>query len=81
MKLTDCTKSDLIWVIKRMCQLDLSDRVLHIALRDLEFHLGQQRIEKAHQLLKKNSRMRPGDMLRSYGLMRGSRFRLFRWTR
>ncbi len=53
MKLTDCTKSDLIWVIKRMCQLDLSDRVLHIALRDLEFHLGQQRIEKAHQLLKK----------------------------
>ena len=38
MKLTDCTKADLIWVIKRMCQLNLSDRELRTALRDLEYY-------------------------------------------
>ena len=51
MKLTDCTKSDLIWVIKRMCQLDLSDRVLHIALRDLEYYKEQEQTGKAQQQL------------------------------
>ena len=53
MKLTDCTKADLLWLIKRMCQLNLSERELRIALRDLEFYKEQQRNEKAHQMLKK----------------------------
>ncbi len=53
MKLTDCTKADLLWLIKRMRQLNLSDRELHTALRDLEYHKEQERSEKAHQLLKK----------------------------
>lgn len=49
MKLTDCTKADLIWVIKRMCQLNLSDRGLHTALRDLEYYKEREQTGKAQQ--------------------------------
>ena len=51
MKLTDCTKSDLIWVIKRMCQINLSDRELRTALRDLEYYKEQEQTGKAQQQL------------------------------
>lgn len=51
MKLTDCTKADLLWVIRRMCQLNLSDRELRIALCDLEDRKETERIEKARRLL------------------------------
>ena len=51
MKLTDCTKADLIWVIKRMCQLNLSDRELHTALRDLEYYKEREQTGKAQQQL------------------------------
>lgn len=51
MKLTDCTKADLLWVIRRMCQLNLSDRELRIALCDLEDRKETKRIEKAQRLL------------------------------
>lgn len=68
MKLTDCTKADLLWLIKRMCQLNLSERELRIALRDLEFYKEQQRNEKAHQMLKKqqDATQRYVDILRDY---------------
>lgn len=51
MKLTDCTKADLIWVIKRMCQLNLSDRELRTALRDLEYYKEREQTAKAQQQL------------------------------
>lgn len=51
MKLADCTKADLLWVIRRMCQLNLSDRELRIALRDLEDRKETERIAKAQRLL------------------------------
>ena len=51
MKLTDCTKADLIWVIKRMCQLNLSDRELRTALRDLECYKEREQTGKAQQQL------------------------------
>ena len=51
MKLADCTKADLIWVIRRMCQLNLSDRELHTALRDLEYYKEQEQTGKARQQL------------------------------
>ena len=68
MKLTDCTKADLIWVIKRMCQLDLSDRVLHIALRDLEYYKEREQTGKAQQQLeiKRDATQRYIEMLRPY---------------
>ena len=36
MNLSDCTKADLLWIIKAMCKYDLSDRNLRLALNDLE---------------------------------------------
>lgn len=68
MKLTDCTKADLLWLIKRMCQLNLSERLLHIALCDLEYHKEQQKNERAHQLLKtqQDATRRYADILREY---------------
>lgn len=51
MKLADCTKADLLWVIRRMCQLNLSDRELRIALCDLEDRKETERIAKAQRLL------------------------------
>lgn len=35
MNLSDCTKADLLWIVKTMCKYDLSERSLRLALRDL----------------------------------------------
>lgn len=53
MKLTDCKKADLLWIIKRMCQYDLSDRNLHLALNELEYEKERDRLDLAQQLAKK----------------------------
>lgn len=68
MKLTDCTKADLIWVIKRMCQLNLSDRELHTALRDLEHYKERERTGKAQQQLEiqRDATQRYIKILRTY---------------
>lgn len=51
MKLSDCTKADLLWIIKTMCKYDLSDRNLRLALNDLEFEKEQERLDRADQAL------------------------------
>lgn len=52
MKLTDCTKSELIWVIEQAGKLSLGDTEYYInrALNDLQFQRGMERIEKAEKL-------------------------------
>lgn len=52
MKLSDCTKADLIWIIKAMCKYDLSDLSLQRALNDLEYEKEQERFDRADQLAK-----------------------------
>ena len=52
MKLSDCTKADLLWIIKTMCKYDLSDRNLRLALNDLEYEKEQERFDRANQLAK-----------------------------
>lgn len=51
MKLSDCTKADLLWIIKTMCKYDLSDRNLRLALNDLEYEKEQDRLARADQAL------------------------------
>ncbi|WP_373164502.1 hypothetical protein [Agathobaculum sp. Marseille-P7918] len=51
MNLSDCTKADLLWIIKTMCKYDLSDRNLRLALNDLEFEKEQERLDRADQAL------------------------------
>ena len=55
MKLSDCTKADLIWIIKTMCKYDLSDRNLRLALNDLEYEKERKRRNRAEQLLQASS--------------------------
>ncbi|MBS6883784.1 Uncharacterised protein [uncultured Butyricicoccus sp.] len=50
-KLEKCSKPELIWVIRRMCQYALSERELRLALNDLEYKRESDRIEKANALL------------------------------
>ena len=52
MKLSDCTKADLLWIIKTMCKYDLSDRNLRLALNDLEYEKEQERLDRADHLVK-----------------------------
>ena len=52
MKLSDCTKADLIWIIETMCKYDLSDRNLRLALNDLEYAKEQERFDRGDQLAK-----------------------------
>lgn len=52
MNLSDCTKVDLIWIIKTMCKYDLSERSLRLALNDLEYEKEQERFDRADQLAK-----------------------------
>lgn len=52
MKLSDCTKADLLWIIKTMCKYDLSDRTLRLALNDLAYEKERERIDRADQLVK-----------------------------
>lgn len=49
MNLSDCTKADLLWIIKTMCKYDLSDRNLRLALNDLEYEKEQERLDRADQ--------------------------------
>ena len=44
-KLEKCSKPELIWVIRRMCQYALSERELRLALNDLEYKRESDRIE------------------------------------
>ena len=52
MKLSDCTKADLLWIIKTMCKYDLSDPSLQRALNDLEWEKERDRLARADQLVK-----------------------------
>lgn len=52
MNLSDCTKADLLWIIKTMCKYDLSDRNLRLALNDLEYEKEQERLDRADRLAK-----------------------------
>ena len=50
MKLSDCKKADLIWIIKTMCKDELSDRRLQWALNDLEREKERKRLDRADQM-------------------------------
>lgn len=52
MKLTDCTKPELIWVIEQAGKLSLGNTEYYInrALNDLQFQREMERIEKAEKL-------------------------------
>ena len=52
MNLSDCTKADLLWIIKTMCKYDLSDLSLQRALNDLEWEKERDRLDRADQLVK-----------------------------
>ena len=49
MKLSDCTKADLLWIIKQMCKDELSDHRLQWALNDLEYEKERERLDRADQ--------------------------------
>lgn len=53
MNLTDCTKSELIWVIEQAGKLSLGETTYYInrALNDLQFQREMERIEKAEKLI------------------------------
>lgn len=52
MNLSDCTKADLLWIIKQMCKDELSDHRLQWALNDLEREKERKRLDRADQLVK-----------------------------
>ena len=49
MKLSDCTKADLLWIIKQIYKDDLSDHRLQWALNDLEYEKERERLDRADQ--------------------------------
>ena len=51
MNLSDCTKADLLWIIKAMCKYALSDLSLQRALNDLEWEKERDRLARADQAL------------------------------
>lgn len=55
MNLSDCTKADLLWIIKTMCKYDLSDLSLQRALNDLEWEKERDRLARADQALQASS--------------------------
>lgn len=55
MKLSDCTKADLIWIIKTICKEELSDFRLQCALNDLEQEKERKRLDRADQALQASS--------------------------
>lgn len=55
MNLSDCTKADLLWIIKTMCKYDLSDLSLQWALNDLEWEKERDRLARADQALQASS--------------------------
>ena len=79
-KLEKCSKPELIWVIRRMCQYALSERELRLALNDLEYKRESDRIEKANALL---TASRPNSILICYDSMRGKQLKIShpkRWS-
>ena len=52
MNLSDCTKADLLWIIKQICKDELSDHRLQWALNDLEWEKERERLDRADQLAK-----------------------------
>ena len=62
MNLSDCTKADLLWIIKTMCKYDLSDLSLQRALNDLEWEKERDRLARADQALQASSAAYPGYM-------------------
>lgn len=55
MNLSDCTKADLLWIIKQICKDELSDHRLQWALNDLEYEKERERLDCAKQLLQVSS--------------------------
>lgn len=55
MKLSDCTKADLFWIIKQICKDELSDHRLQWALNDLEWEKERDRLARADQALQASS--------------------------
>lgn len=55
MNLSDCTKADLLWIIKTMCKYDLFDLSLQRALNDLEWEKERDRLARADQALQASS--------------------------
>ena len=51
MNLSDCTKADLLWIIKQICKDELSDHRLQWALNDLEYEKDRERLDRAEQAL------------------------------
>ncbi len=49
MNLSDCTKADLLWLIKQICKDELSDHRLQWALNDLEWEKERERLDRADQ--------------------------------
>lgn len=51
MKLSDCTKADLLWVVKHLCSHYLSDGeyFLERTLNDLSFQKEQERLDEARK--------------------------------
>lgn len=49
MNLSDCTKADLLWIIKQICKDELSDHRLQWALNDLEYEKERERLDRADQ--------------------------------
>lgn len=61
MTLQQCTKAELLWVIDRACEYELSDRAIKAALDDLE-------LEKIRTLIQfsNEKRMEYIDLMRPY---------------
>lgn len=55
MNLSDCTKADLLWIIKQICKDELSDHRLQWALTDLEYEKERERLDRADQALQASS--------------------------
>lgn len=68
MKLSDCKKDDLIWIIKAMCRYELSDRSLQRALKDLEWEKEKAKFIRADELLEtaRAGAQRYFDLLKPY---------------
>ena len=71
-KLGSYTKSDLIWLIRRMCMYQLSDRDLRRAVDVLRFEKERKCFNQADEALKRSidARNRYAEILRPYDSMR-----------
>ena len=52
MTLEQCSKTDLLWIIKRICMYRLGERDLDRALADLKYEKEKARIDEADQYAK-----------------------------